>query len=69
MRALFLFVALVAVVSGLMLIIAPTLLVKASAVLNRIIATDELVLTRRRLFGVILVGSGAYMVYFFTQIP
>ena len=67
MRILFLIVAIFAMVLGFLLLFAPRLFVRASTILNRIIATDEVILSRRLVFGVFLIGAGIYMIYLFTQ--
>ncbi len=63
MEIIILVIAILAVVFGLLLIVAPDILIKLDEFFNRVFITEDIVFTRRRLFGFILILAGIYLFY------
>jgi threonine/homoserine/homoserine lactone efflux protein len=63
MDIIILVIAILAVVFGLLLIVAPDILIKLDEFFNRVFITEDIVFTRRRLFGFILILAGIYLFY------
>ena len=68
MKILFLVVSIIAFVSGILLLFAPGLLIKVGNVLNQVFTTDEVILSRRLLFGILLIIVGIFMIYRFLLV-
>lgn len=63
METLFIIViATIALAVGILLLIAPQILVKTGKVLNKSIVVDDLIFSKRLLFGLLLLGVGLLMV-------
>ena len=63
MDIIILVIAILAVVFGLLLIVAPDILIRLDEFFNRVFITEDIVFTRRRLFGFILILAGIYLFY------
>jgi len=63
MEIIILVIAILAVVFGLLLIVAPDILIKLDEFFNRVFITEDIIFTRRRLFGFILILAGIYLFY------
>jgi len=62
-------IGIIALLTGVLLLLAPETLIKAGEVLNRVLATESIIYSRRVLFGILLVAAGIYLVYVFSQFP
>jgi hypothetical protein len=63
MKAFFLVAAIIAFVTGLLLLVAPRLLVAIGRPLNQIFVVDDIILSKRLIFGSLLFILGILMIY------
>jgi len=63
MREFGILLSIVAIVIGILLLVAPKSLVKLGEQTNRLYNIDGLIYRNRYVFGLLLMGAGAFMVY------
>lgn len=63
MEYIYLTVGIIAAVVGLLLLFNPKLLVKVGETLNRTLTVDDIIFSRRTIFGILLVITGIFMIY------
>lgn len=63
MEYIYLTVGIIAAVVGLLLLFNPKLLVKVGETLNRTLTVDDIIFSRRTIFGILLVITGIFMFY------
>jgi len=63
MREFGILLSIVSILIGLLLLIAPKMLVKLGEQTNRLYNIDGLIYRNRYVFGLLLMGAGAFMVY------
>ncbi|MFQ6612977.1 MAG: hypothetical protein ACE5D2_07740 [Fidelibacterota bacterium] len=63
MDIIILIIAILAIIFGLLLIVAPDILIRMDEFFNRVFITEDIVFTRRRFFGIFLLLAGAYLFY------
>ncbi|MCH8068043.1 MAG: hypothetical protein IID16_02045 [Candidatus Marinimicrobia bacterium] len=69
MEYIYVAVGIIAVVTGLLLLFNPKLLAKVGETLNRTLAVDEIIFSRRSIFGILLVIAGIFMIYKYINLP
>ncbi len=65
----YLIIAILLMVGGGFLIFAPKLIIKFSESLNRWATTDDVILYKRHLVGIIIMLISVYMIYVYFQLP
>jgi len=68
MELVFLLAIIIVIISGILLLIAPQYLVKANELANRIVSIDATIISRRFLFGTIMLIAGIYMLYVYINL-
>lgn len=63
MEYIYLTVGIIAAVVGLLLLFNPKLLVKVGETLNRTLTVDDIIFSKRTIFGILLVITGIFMFY------
>lgn len=63
MEYIYLTVGIIAAVVGVLLLFNPKLLVKVGETLNRTLTVDDIIFSRRTIFGILLVITGIFMFY------
>ncbi len=63
MREFGILLSIISILIGLLLLIAPKMLVKLGEQTNRLYNIDGLIYRNRYVFGLLLMGAGAFMVY------
>jgi len=63
MRKFGILLSIISILIGLLLLIAPKMLVKLGEQTNRLYNIDGLIYRNRYVFGLLLMGAGAFMVY------
>ncbi len=68
MDILFLISAIIVILGGLMLLIAPKVMIRIGEAFNRMSATDDIILLKRHVIGVLLLFMGFYLLYTYLHI-
>jgi len=68
MEIVFLLAAIIVIISGILLLIAPQYLVKLSKSLNRVVAVEDTIVSRRFVFGTVFLIAGIYMLYVYINL-
>ncbi len=68
MSLIILIIGIIAFVVGILLLVVPKWLVRAGEVLNRIFATEDIIFSRRLIWGILLIAAGIYLVYTFVRL-
>ena len=63
MNTVFVILGVIITIFGALLIFSPKALVRASDILNKTLATDQVVFSRRLVWGVLLIVAGIYLFY------
>jgi len=68
MEILFLIATIIVLIFGILLLVSPQSLVKLNAFFNRVVAVDAAIMSRRLIFGAIVIIGGIYMVYIYMKL-
>ncbi|MCK4448688.1 MAG: hypothetical protein KAW56_16595 [Candidatus Marinimicrobia bacterium] len=68
MSLFILIIGIIAFVVGVLIIIVPKWVLKVGEVFNRILTIDDLIFSRRFIFGILLILAGLYLIYTFIRV-
>lgn len=68
MEILFLIATIIVLVFGILLLVSPQTIVKLNEYFNRVVAVDSSIMSRRFIFGAIILIGGIYMVYIYMKL-
>lgn len=68
MEILFLIATIIVLVFGILLLVSPQSLVKLNEFFNRVVTVDSTIMSRRFIFGTIVIIGGIYMLYIYMKL-
>ena len=68
MEILFLLATIIVLIFSILLLVAPQSLLKLNEFFNRVVAIDSTIVSRRFIFGAIILICGIYMAYIYMKL-
>ena len=63
MNILFFVIGIIVAIFGVLLVVSPKTIVRMSDILNKTLAIDQEILSRRLIWGILLIIAGVYLFY------